>query len=333
MKDKETKKETKKNKTENEPERNVEEEVELEEFYQKYINECRFTGCLRPETIRGYRAVFSLFQKVMPEVTSTELLTTSMLNEFFKRIQIRQRIVGKNTLKTGVKKSTIKTQWTKLNVFFKWLKENNHILENPLKGIKPPRVSYNDFKRLENNEVNQIYSAIIRSSRGALISRRDTLMISLLLYLGVRKGEFISLQIKDIDLIKKEITIRGETSKSGQTRIIPLHPTLLLHLKDYIEERNRHHLRTEYLLVSTTKDKGLSKDGLKHWVNRIIKISDVKFHLHQFRHTFACKITENGTPTASLQKLMGHADISMTAKYTRSLRAENMRRDIEMIAL
>ena len=305
---------------------------DLKRLFDEYTNECRFSACLRPETIRGYKAVFNLFIKIMPEVTSSDLLTKEMLNEYFKRIENRDRKVGKKIV-SGVKRTTIKTHWSKLNVFFKWLKENNYIEENPLKGIKSPRVSYDDFKRLEDNEINKIYSAVINYSENSLIARRDTLMISLLLFLGIRKGEFISLQIKDLDFNKKIITIRGETSKSKKARNIPIHPTLLLHLKDYLEERKRGGYKTEYLIVSSKNDKGLSREGLKHWVNKIIKISGIKFHLHQFRHTFACKLTEAGTPTASLQKLMGHTNIAMTAKYTRSLNAEDMSEEVCRISI
>lgn len=304
----------------------------LQQLYDDFINECRYSACLQPETIRGYRNVFNLFLKIMPEVTSIEFLTIEMLNLFFKRIESRQRMVGKE-LKTGVKKSTIKTHWTKLNVFLDWLKRKHYLEKNPLDEIKPPRVSYDDFKRLETNEINKIYSAIINYSSSALICRRDTLMVSLLIYLGLRKGEFISLQVKDLDLYKKQITIRGETSKSGRTRVLPINPTLLMHLREYLDERKKLGFKTEQLIVSSKNDKGLSREGLKHWVNGLIKKSGVKFHLHQFRHTFACMLTESGTPSLSLQKLMGHASISMTAKYTRSLKAENMYEEICKISI
>lgn len=90
---------------------------QLEKLFNDYINECQFSMCLRSETIRGYIAVFGLFSKVMPEVSSTDELSSEMLNLFFKRIKTRSRIVGRNTVKTGVKNSTIKTQYSKLTVF------------------------------------------------------------------------------------------------------------------------------------------------------------------------------------------------------------------------
>ncbi len=301
-------------------------------LFEEYIKECKYSACLRPETIRGYIAVFKLFKKVMHEITSIDLLSKETINEYFERIENRERKLG-NRIVSGVKKSTIRTHWAKLNVFFKWLKENNHIIENPLKGIKPPRVDYDDFKRLEKNEIDKIYSAIVNHSTSPLMLRRDTLMISLLIYTGARKGEFISLQLKDLDLYKNLITIRGETSKSKRTKILPIHPTLLMHLKDYLEERKKGEYKTEFLIVSLTKDRGLSKDGLKHWYERLEKLAGIDFHLHQFRHTFACILTEKGVPTASLQKLMGHIDIRMTARYTRSLKAEDMGMEIDKISL
>jgi integrase/recombinase XerD len=306
-------------------------ENKLQKFFNEYTAECQFSACLRPETIRGYKAVFGLFLKIMPEVTSLEYLTPEMLNEFFKRIETRQRVVGKS-LKSGVKKSTIKTQWSKLNVFFKWLYQKNLINENPLNKIKPPSVTYEDYRRLEDSEVNKIYSAITLLSNNSFIQRRDVLIVSLFLFCGIRKGEFIKLQVSDIDLIRNNLTVRAETSKSRRTRILKLHPTLILHLKDYFTEKSRLNLKTEYLIASNRGDRGLSREGLKHWVNSLIKKSGVKFHLHMFRHTFACKLAEANVSVFKIQKLMGHTDVKMTMKYMRSLMTEDMGEDVGKIS-
>jgi len=303
---------------------------QLEKLFYDYINECKFSVCLRPETIRGYIAVFKLFSKVMPEVTSTEELSGEMLNLFFKRIKTRTRIVGRNTLKTGVKNSTIKTQYSKLIVFFRWLCKKGYLEQNPLKDIKAPQVNYDDFRRLEDEEINKIYSAIVRCSSNSLLLRRDTVMVSLLLFCGIRKGEFISLQVKDVDIEKKEIIVRGETSKSKRTRVLKIHPTLLLHLKDYLRERKS--LKTEWLIVSNRGDSGLTREGLNHWVKSIVDKSGVQFHLHQFRHTFACKLAESNVNIFKIQKMMGHQNITMTVKYSRSLQTEDMEEDIGKIS-
>jgi integrase/recombinase XerD len=306
---------------------------DLQKLFEEYARECEFSARLSKETVRGYKNVFSLFLKIMPEVSSVELLSGEMLNEFFRRIETRPRMISKNVSKTGVKSSTIKTQYSKLNVFFKWLERKGHIDEHPLKNIKPPRVFYEDFKKLEDGELARIYAAATLHSSNSFIAKRDTLMISLLFYCGLRKGEFISLLVTDVDLYKKEITIRGETSKSKRTRILPMNLTLALHLQDYFKERNSRGLKTEKLIASNKGDSGLSRQGLKHWVNSMRNKSGVRFHLHQFRHTFACKLDQINVSAFKIQKLLGHSHIGMTMKYVRSEKTSDMWADINKICI
>ena len=162
--------------------------------------------------------------------------------------------------------------------------------------------------------------------------RRDTFMVSVLLFCGLRKGEFISLRVNDVDIEKKEITIRKETSKSGRSRVLPMHQTLVMHLKDYLRERNILGLKTEWLIVSNRGDRGLSREGLKHWVKNLEEKSGVKFHLHRFRHTFACKLDEANVSAFKIQKLLGHSSILMTMRYVRSMKTEDLGGDIGKIS-
>lgn len=303
----------------------------LQRFFLQYIDECRYSARMRSETLRGYKAVFDLFLRIMPEVTDIEDLNASILNEFFKRIETRQRMVGK-ILKTGVRQSTIKTQRSKLNVFFVWLCAKGYLEENPLKCIPVPKVRYDDFKRLKDHEINKIYAAIIQYDTPLLLLRRDIAIVSLLIHCGLRKGELLGLQVSDIDFDKKQITIRGETSKSAITRYLPLHPTLAMHLKDYLKAKRNYNLKTEYLIVTGKGDDRLTPHGLKHWTKRLEEKSGLDFHLHQFRHTFACKLVEADVNLFKIQKLMGHSDIKMTMKYARSLKTEDMAEDIHKIS-
>jgi integrase len=114
--------------------------------------------------------------------------------------------------------------------------------------------------------------------------------------------------------------------------VLKIHPTLFLHLKDYFKERKFRGLKTEHLLVAYRGDKGLTREGLKNWVARMCVKSGVRFHLHQLRHTFACKLAEADVHPFKIQKMMGHTSLAMTVKYVRSMRTENMEEDINKIA-
>jgi integrase len=296
----------------------------LQQLFEEYIDECQYTTRLRPETIKGYRAVFKHFSTMMPEVVAVEFLTMEMMNEFFKRIQLRERIVGKNTKKVGLNDSTIFTYGSKLNAFLEWLVRKNLLGKNPLDTIKLKRPEYTDSRALEKSDVDKIITAIALHFASPLMLRRDMAMVSLLLFCGLRAGEFISLKVQDVDMVKLELTVRGETSKSKKTRVLPVHPTLGLHLREYITERNKRGYKTEQLIVSGNEDKGLlSRHGLKHWTERMKRLSGVKFHLHQFRHSFACNLLFSGANIIQIQRLMGHADPKMTLAYLRSITTED----------
>lgn len=305
----------------------------LQELFAEYISECQYSMGLRPETIRGYKAVFHCFSERMPHVNSTGLLTPETMNEFFKCIQVRKRIVGRNTEKVGVKASTIRTYWSKLNSFFEWLRLRGYIEANPIADIKTAEPVYDDKRALEKNDILKILSAVTLHSPNSIMIRRDMLMVSLLVFAGLRRGELHPLEVRDVDMVKRVLTVRGETSKSKRNRQIPLSPTLMLHLQEYITERNKQGYKTQFLLVSSNEDRGLSVHGLKHWVKRLSKLSGVKFHLHQFRHSFACALATQNSSAVKIQKLMGHTDLRMTERYLRSLGVEDLRDDVNMLCI
>ncbi len=308
-------------------------EKSLNQLFDDFVKECEFSLRLSSETIRGYTEAFRLFAKVMPEVTELQVLNREMLTEFFKRLQIRERIVGKHIIKSGIKNSTIKTYRSKLNSFFEWMQNRNLIPDNPLRGIRSPELVYEDQRALEDNQIRRLYSAVTLHSKNALALRRDTVMLSLLLFCGLRLGEFISLEVRDIDFERQLLTIRGQTSKSKRTRLIPIHPTLLFHLREYIAERNRRKYTIHYLIVALGADKELTRHGLKHWVKNLSSKSGVKFHLHRFRHSFACNLAKQDVNAVKIQKLLGHSSLNMTMRYLRSIATEDLQNEINRLSI
>jgi integrase len=70
-----------------------------------------------------------------------------------------------------------------------------------------------------------------------------------------------------------------------------------------------------------------------HLVKRLNAASKVRFHLHQFRHTFAINFLRQSNNLFKLKELLGHTDIRMTAIYLRHLPVDEMRADIEKMSI
>lgn len=303
----------------------------LEELFNNYVEICEYSLRRRPATIRSYKEAFSQFQKLMPNIKSPSHLSNTILNEFFKILQTRKRTLanGKNVI--GVKDSTIASYWSRLNPYFTWLEASGYIDKNPLRHMKKPQSHYENKPALKRQQIEKLYSTILLTSFTPFLLKRDTAIVSTLFFTGVRKTELLSILIRDVDIQKSVLTIRGKTSKSKRTRYIPINPTLKIHLKEYLNCRKNY--SCEYLFVSANKDERITPFGIKHWVDRLKKKSGVKFHLHQLRHTFACNLARNNISLPKLQKLMGHTDLRMTERYVRSLGVEHLVEDVLKLSI
>jgi len=304
---------------------------DLRQLFDDFIDEATFIKKLSPETVRGYINTYRTLIKLVPDV-SVETLNTSILTMFFKILHERKRVVGKELIKSGIKKSTAASYWCKLNAYFKWLVSKGHIKANPFEGIQYTGPSYEDKKYLAKHEVEKILAAIYTEQQGnILLFKRNVAIFNILLFCGLRKEELLLLQIRDIDLERKLLTIRGETSKTRITRQLPLHSSTIMHLKDYLNERRRY--STPYLIVSSNRDNRLTADGLKHLVTKFNKSSKVHFHLHQFRHTFAVNFLRSTNNILKLKLLLGHKNINVTMLYLRCLAPHELHGDIESMRI
>lgn len=304
---------------------------DLQQLFNEYLYECEFVRKARPITLHGYRQSFLTFTRLSPIASPSELSPTVIVL-FFKNLQERKRIVGKGSVKIGIKKSTVATYWTRLNTFFSWLEARGCIVNNPFKAMEYPAPTYEDKKFLKKEDVEKILAAVYTHfDKNIILLKRNLAMFYVLIFCGLRREELLLLQIRDVDFERKAITIRAETSKSNRQRVLPLHSSVMIFLRDYLKERKD--LTTPYLFASTIRDDRLSDIGFKHLLTRIKVHSKVKFHPHQFRHTFAVNFLKSSNNIAKLRQLLGHKDIRMTMAYLRCLPTDEIRGDVESMSI
>ena len=298
----------------------------LQQYFEDYLLECEYSKGLRSKTIATYKDVFNNFSRVMPEIKHHDDLEPWVVQEFFKRLGLRAK-----ENRTTLRASTKRTYFNKLCVFFKWLEKNELILDHFIPNlVKPPNPSYEDEKALHHHDVSTIIASInLHSIDNVFMQRRDLVIIYLLLYTGIRRGELLGLRVQDINFANKTMFINGRTSKSKKSRYLPLHFTVLTHLKSYLNIRKTLQLNCDALIISTKDDRELTEYGLKHWVERYNRLSGIKFHIHQFRHTFACNLAKRNADLISIKNLLGHSSPHMTEQYLRSIKTESARLHIE----
>ena len=293
---------------------------------------CQHTKVLRPATLKGYRDVFGQFCRLMPEVVTPADLTRETLDLFFARLRTRCRQVGAGSGARGVKASTVRTYGSKLHTFFDWLCARDLLTVNPVQRRDLAQPIYDDQRALTRDEVDRLFGAIVQNAATRFLLKRNLAMIQVLLFTGLRKTEFVSLTLGDLDLVRQTVTVSGRTSKSKRTRLIPITPETAQSLEDYLRERRTKGVRCARLWASTRGDRGLTEHGLKHWVETLKRQSGVSFHLHRFRHTYACMLGRTNASAVKIQKLLGHSDLRMTQTYLRSLGVEDLRESVECLS-
>jgi integrase len=139
-----------------------------------------------------------------------------------------------------------------------------------------------------------------------------TTIVLLALNTGMRKGEIFELCWRDVDFAGKQVTIRGEGAKSGQTRYIPLNTEAV----DILTQWQKSAPGELDAYVFPGREKGERLDDVKKgWMPIVAAAKVEKFRFHDLRHTFASKLVMAAVDLNTVRELLGHADIKMVLRY------------------
>lgn len=129
---------------------------------------------------------------------------------------------------------------------------------------------------------------------------------------GLRASEVAGLLVEDIDSSRSVIHVRQ--GKGAKDRDVMLSPQLLNILRSYW----RLARPTRYLFPGRDESRPISPTVLHAACRSAAKASGLskRVTLHTLRHSFATHLLENGADIRVIQALLGHANLSSTARYT-----------------
>ena len=130
---------------------------------------------------------------------------------------------------------------------------------------------------------------------------------------GLRVSEVVALKVGDIE--SDRMVMRIENGKGGKQRYVMLSAPLLSILRSYW----RLMRPSPYLFPGRTPDKPIEQTVL-HAACRSAAAAaglDKRVSVHVLRHSFATHLLESGADIRVIQVLLGHENLSTTARYTR----------------
>lgn len=222
--------------------------------------------------------------------------------EDFKSMRLRARYV-RGTKKKPVNKATVNRELSCLKMLFRKAIEWGKSEENPAREVKLFKETPKVTQLLETDEIARLLEEV---------PDRLKALVACAVYAGLRKSELFRLQWKDINRKTGELTVRSEGmhhTKSYKSRRIPMNDALREAL-----QRHPRRLDNPFVFCNT---QGQTYDDVGHALNSAAERSGIDggIGLHQLRHAFCSHALMQGVDPRTVQKWMGHKDLTTTLRY------------------
>jgi integrase/recombinase XerD len=253
---------------------------------QRMIDEMTLRG-MSPRTVESY--VGSVFGLAKYYRRSPDELSIEEVRGYLLHLE-RDRRVSWSTLNVAA---------SGLRFFYlKTLKWESAAMEIPARKSvsKLPEI-------LSREEVDRLLSAVENAKH------RTALMT--IYAAGLRLSEVLHLRVGDID--SSRMTIRVEQGKGRKDRYTILSPNLRDQLRNYWKQ----YRPDGYLFFGVGPDKPLNETALQKAYTQAKDRAGIRKAggVHTLRHCFATHLLEAGVDVRTLQVLLGHSELSTTARY------------------
>lgn len=216
-------------------------------------------------------------------------------------------------------KSTVQGVMSVMRGFGDFLVREGYWAQNPLRWMRGPKRDARSRvpRRIDRERMQRLWQAAA-TSRGGYQRWLRLTVLSALYGTGLRRGELSRLNVADWDREAGLLTVDGR--KTGRPRRVPVPPVLWRCLEGYVVQRHNllealGCLEQTALLVGR-RGQRLTGVAISQRVHGLARRAGIgRITLHQFRHTCASDLLEEGRHVAEVQRILGHQTIATTVRY------------------
>jgi integrase/recombinase XerC len=216
--------------------------------------------------------------------------------------------------------ATLGRKLAALRTFFRWLVREGARDADPTLGLPAPRAPRALPRPIAVDDVTALLDARTAPAGAARGALRDQALFELMYGAGLRVGEIVALDVRDLDLVRGEVRVWG---KGGKERVVPLPKAARDALRAYLDERRAPGVLAEPLFVSLNAARGAkpqrlgARDARRRLRKRALEAGLAgRIHPHRMRHSYATHLLDMGADLRAIQELLGHASLSTTQRYT-----------------
>ncbi len=276
-----------------------------------FLNYLLIEKSLSQLTIAGYNKDLEQFLDFVAagydlarEDIGIEYLNHKIVREYLAFMQSR-----------GLSRATLARKLASLRSFTKYLCREDLLSYNPIAAVSTPKQDHRLPKFLYPPEIRLLMET---PDINTPLGSRDRAILETLYGAGLRVGELVGMDLKDIDWEEEMLRVMGKGSKE---RIVPLGSQAkasLLHYFDYRSRMlNQSRKRSEAVFLNKYAER-LSSRSVRNIINKYTEKAALNQRIspHTMRHTFATHLLNAGADLRSVQELLGHVKLSTTQIYT-----------------
>jgi integrase len=159
--------------------------------------------------------------------------------------------------------------------------------------------------------------------RGGTLGARDAALFATFLCTGVRVSEVVAIDVADVDLDQRCITIRRTKGGCSGEHHVFLHESTISYLEPWLAVRGDH----PGALFDSKQfpGRGISTCIVSEVLEMAAKRAGIKQHVttHDFRRTFITSCLRQDTDPFTVARLVGHKRVTTTMAYDRRTEEED----------
>ena len=192
----------------------------------------------------------------------------------------------------------------------------DYVTDNVFARVPIPKLEQRIHPPFSPDEIQRLLGSLDRSD---LPGCRNHAVILFLLDTGVRVSECVSIRLDDVDWERRRVLVRE--TKNKHDRWVGFGERTAQAVRDYVERFRGD--RPGELFLTAAGEPMASGNTVRVILRRIAEqLGLEKVHPHRFRHTFATWAIQSGAREIDVQMLLGHSDLAMVQRYSRTYTSE-----------
>lgn len=216
----------------------------------------------------------------------------------------------------NIKPATYNNRLVYLRTFFDWCVDNQVFSLNPLSGFKKRK----DEGRIVNIDEDTLRALIELPDRNTFAGLRDYALFLTFLDCGIRPKEAFGLTEPDFNYRAGELYIRSEKAKTRVSRTLHLTSQTAEAIQDLLSVRPEE-WNGKAPIFCSNEGKPMNRHTWGDRVEKYCGILGTHIRPYDLRHSFALLFLRGKGNALALQKMLGHADLTMTKRYVALTRA------------